>query len=131
MIESPTLLITDDDQAFRETLRDVFAPRGFATMMASDGSETLEIVRHHSVHLLLVDMHMPRLTGLDTIRQLRAAAVQTPCILMSARLDPQTVAAAQHEGVFSVLSKPFSIRTLTALVAEALARVYHWPAPPA
>ena len=67
MVVSPSLLITDDDRDFRETLRDVFEPRGFHTVLASDGVEALEIVRTREIHLVLIDMHMPRLSGMEAI----------------------------------------------------------------
>ena len=70
-IESPSLLITDDDPAFRETLRVVFEPEGYRTLLAGTGEEALDIVRNQEVHLVLLDMHMPRLTGLETLRQVK------------------------------------------------------------
>ena len=77
----PCILITDDDPGFRETLGGVFEPQGFRTLMAADGLEALEIVQREQVHLLLLDMHMPRLTGLETLLRLREWNVQTPSIL--------------------------------------------------
>ena len=124
MIVTPALLITDDDRAFRETLRSVFEPRGFATLLAADGLEALRIVRSHAVHILLLDMHMPQLNGLETIRRLRESAVNVPCILMSAKLDQEVVEAAKEERVFSILSKPFSVATITNLVRDALQQAY-------
>ena len=129
MILHPTLLITDDDRAFRETLRDVFAPRGFETHLAADGVEALQIVRYQPVHVLLLDMHMPQITGLETIRRLRATSIHAPCILMSAQLDPEVVKEANREQVFSVLAKPFSIATITQLVRDALQQAYAWGTP--
>ncbi len=49
---SPTLLITDDDRDFRETLQNVFEPRGFRTLLAGDGKEALDVVQSQDVHLL-------------------------------------------------------------------------------
>ena len=56
----PSILITDDDLDFRETLRFVFEPRGFRTLLAGDGEEALEIMRGEQVHLVLLDVHMPQ-----------------------------------------------------------------------
>lgn len=70
-ILAPSLLITDDDLAFRETLQTVFEPQGFRTLTAADGEEALAIVESQEVHLALLDMHMPKLTGLETIRRLK------------------------------------------------------------
>ena len=91
-LELPSLLITDDDRDFRETLRNVFEPR-FRTLLAGDGEEALDIVRREEVHLLLLDMHMPKLTGLETLRQVKRFKSLLPCILLSARLDDALKAA--------------------------------------
>jgi CheY-like chemotaxis protein len=72
-IHTPRLLITDDDRDFRETLALALSDRGFDTLQAGDGEEALDIVAHQEVHLLLLDMQMPRLSGLDTIERLRGA----------------------------------------------------------
>ena len=79
---TPNLLITDDDLGFRETLRGVLEPHGFRTFMASDGEEALAVVRREEVHLVLLDMHMPRLTGLETLRLLKQIKVMLPCIIL-------------------------------------------------
>ena len=126
MIEVPSILITDDDAAFRETLRDVFAPRGIDTRLAGDGMEALEIVHESRIDLILLDMHMPRLTGLETIRQLRQEDRQIPCILMSARMDENLAEQAEAEAVFSVLSKPMSFTEVTGVVFRALQVTYGW-----
>jgi CheY-like chemotaxis protein len=126
-IVTPSLLITDDDRDFRETLRLVFEPRGFQTFLAADGEEALEIVRSRPVHVVLLDMHMPRLTGLETIRRIKQLARPVPTILMSAALDSQIQREAEEEQVFTVLPKPFSFHTIRDVVRDALARTYHWP----
>ncbi len=86
LMQSPSLLITDDDPSFRETLQVVFEPEGFNTLLASDGEEALEIVRQQEVHLVILDMHMPKLTGLETLRLLKRFRSTLPCILLSAHL---------------------------------------------
>src|SRR4029434_8937396 len=99
-LETPRLLITDDDRDFRATVADVLRSRGFETLEAGDGEEALDIFRHQEVHLLLLDMHMPRLSGLETIHRLRQIRrdeqieleVVVPWILISAALDEQIVA---------------------------------------
>jgi len=128
LADTPSLLITDDDPHFREALRDAFQPRGFRTLLASDGEEALRIVRSREVHLLLLDMHMPKLTGLETVRQVKRVKGLLPCILMSARLDPTIVEQAQREQVFSVLPKPVTLYELTGTVLRALERAYNWHA---
>ena len=125
---TPSLLITDDDRDFRETLRGVFQDRGYRTLLAEDGEEALEIVAREDVHLLLLDMHMPRLTGLETIRRVRQLdlLIQLPCILISAALDSEIVDQAKRENTFSILAKPFRLREITSAVQNALAQSYDW-----
>jgi len=126
LIESPSLLITDDDIEFRQTLRSVFEPQGFQTYLAGDGEEALQIVRDREVHLVLLDMHMPKLTGLETIRLVRQFKSLLPCILMSADLDEFIIQQAEREHVFSVLPKPVTFRQITGAVRRALQQTYNW-----
>jgi CheY-like chemotaxis protein len=126
LITPPNLLITDDDGAFRETLRSVFAPRGFHTLTARDGAEALEIVRQESVHVLLTDMHMPRLNGLETIRRIRECHLILPCILLSAALDDGLMEEARDLQAFTVLRKPVRFAEVTDAVRQALRESYGW-----
>jgi CheY-like chemotaxis protein len=145
---TPRLLITDDDRDFRETIAGVLADRGFETIQAGDGEEALKIVCRHEVHLILLDMQMPRLNGLDTIERIRGVgwALPTtsageqgersaqptlrfpPWILISGALDDQMVARAKAAAVFSVLPKPLRLPDLTGAVANALEQAYGWRA---
>ena len=122
----PSLLIIDDDGAFRETLRAVFAPRGFQTLTAADGDEALEIVENQPVHVLLTDMHMPRLSGLETIRRIRERRLILPCILLSGGLDDGLLEQARGLQAFSVLPKPVRFAELTGVVCRALRVTYGW-----
>src|SRR5687768_4200258 len=112
-VANPSLLITDDDCDFRETLREVFEPRGYRTRMAADGEEALLILRHESIHVAVFDMHMPRLDGLKAVQLLRESRISIPCILLSAALDDQLLAAARRVDMFASLSKPISFREIT------------------
>jgi CheY-like chemotaxis protein len=127
-LETPSLLITDDDRDFRETLRGVFEPRGFRTFLAADGEEALEVLSREPVHLALLDMHMPRLTGLETIRRIRQLPLDVvlPCILISAALDAAIEEEARRQRAFSILSKPVRLRDITGVVQQALIETYDW-----
>jgi DNA-binding response OmpR family regulator len=125
-VEAPRLLITDDDDDLRETLRAAFEPRGFQTLTAADGEEALRIVHSQTVHVVLLDMHMPKLTGLETLRLVKEFRAILPCILMSARLDEAIIEQARRARADLVLSKPFSLRQLTGAVQQALQQSYNW-----
>ena len=122
----PTILITDDDRAFRETLREVFAPRGFDTLLAGDGDEALQIVRHNRIHVVLLDMHMPRRTGLETIQAVREVDAELPCILISGGLDEHLRRQAEAADVFGILEKPVRLDAVTSVVAQAFQRRWDW-----
>ena len=122
----PSLLISDDDLNFRETLESVFTPRGFRILLAGDGEEALHIVRTQEVHLALLDMHMPKLTGLETLRQVKQFKALLPCILMSAHCDELLIEQARSAHAFLVLSKTVTLRQIIGAVWHALERTYHW-----
>ena len=126
LVETPSLLITDDDPGFRETLRVVFEPWRFRMLMAADGEEALRIVHREKVHLVLLDMHMPKLTGLETLRRMKEFRAMLPCILLSAQLDDLVVEQARLAHAHSVLSKSVTVRQITGAVLQALQRTYAW-----
>ena len=128
LLQSPSLLITDDDREFRETLREALEPKGFRTILASDGEEALSIVCTQEVHLVLLDMYMPKLTGLETLRQVRQIRAILPCILLSGQLDDRVIEQARLLQAFSILPKPISLRQITGVVRQALERTYNWHA---
>ena len=121
---SPSLLITDDDRAFRETLREVFQPRGFRTILAADGEEAVEVARSEpELHLVLIDMHMPRLTGIEAIKRIRQHRAGMPCILISGQLDDEIRSSVD---AIRVLDKPVSFQEVTESVHDALRITYPW-----
>lgn len=123
---TPSILITDDDLGFRETLQSMFEPQGFHTWLAGDGEEALDIVRSKEVHLVLLDMHMPKLSGLETLRRVKDFKALLPCILLSADADEALVQQALTARADSVLRKPVTRQRITSVVQQALERTYHW-----
>lgn len=126
MIGTPQLLISDDDRDFRETLRVVFERRGLDTILAANGQEAVEIVRSESIHVVLIDLQMPKLSGIDAIRQIKDLRGYVPCILISAALDESI--EAQAGDAFSMLKKPVSQVEVTQTVFDALFAEYGWQA---
>ena len=118
------MLIVDDDQAFRETLCSIFEPRGFNIFQAECGEQALSIVREKTVDVGMFDFHMPRLSGLETIRQVRIIQPTLPCFLMSAALDDaircEANQLANSAATLQVLAKPISLRMVTSLVLKTL-----------
>ncbi|MBI2480387.1 MAG: response regulator [Planctomycetia bacterium] len=127
-LDIPSMLITDDDRAFRETLGGLFEQRGFHTMLAEDGQEAFEIVQREKIHVVLLDMNMPRLTGLETIRRVKRIFSVVPCILLSADMDDALAEEARQADAFSTHAKPISLPEITRTVSLAMRLTYDWPA---
>ncbi len=123
---TPSLLITDDDRDFRETLRNVFEPRGFHTLTAGDGHEAVSIVQQHDVHLVLFDLQMPGISGIQAAKRVKEHNADLPCILITGALNAEIVAEAEEVPVFSVLAKSIHFGEVTDSVHNALREVYDW-----
>jgi len=123
---SPTLLITDDDHALRESLGSLFEARGFKTLMAADGHQALDLVDCEDIHLVLIDYHMPHMSGLETLRTIKNRQRSMPVILMSARLDDQMSKEVLAADAWSVHPKPLDISRIRSDVSTALRTIYNW-----
>src|SRR5262245_9198125 len=119
-----SILIADDDSNCREALRDIMVAAGFQALLAGSGEEALDIVRDRTVHLLLLDMHMPTLTGLETLMMVRQVRGLLPAILVTGDASETVVRQAYQAHVFSVVPKPVSRHVVLYTVTRALARSY-------
>ncbi len=119
-----SILITDDDPAARETLRNIFEPVGFRTLLAESGEEAIDIVKDQDVHLALMDMHLPRLSGLETMTLVRQIKGLLPMILISAEQDDNLLRKALSAHAFCVLVKPVSKNVIIYVVTKALEKFY-------
>ena len=119
-----SILITDDDAAQRETLRDIFEPVGFRTFLAESGEEAIDIVKDQDVHLALMDMHLPNLSGLETITIFQQIKGVLPTILITAEHDDNLVRKALSAHAFCVLAKPVSRNVVIYVVTRALQKFY-------
>lgn len=122
-----SILITDDDRRCQEALRDIVEPEGFRTLLASSGEEALDIVHQEPVHLLLLDLHLPRLTGLETIQLVRQVNALLPWILVTGDADERVIRQACQARAYSVIPKPVSKHVVLYTVVRALGRFYGNP----
>lgn len=129
-LSSYSILIADDDHSMRSTLRDIFEPRGFRTFLASNGREAIELIDHHELDCLLLDMHMPDLTGLDILRIVRPRRQTLPAIMLTADNSGAVVDQATALKVFTVLFKPVTRELVTSTVQRALVGSQPGPSDP-
>ncbi len=116
-------LIADDDPDFRETLRLVLEPF-LRTVEACCGEEAIDIVHQRRVDIVLVDMHMHVLTGLETVRIVKQYQSTLPCILITADATDELRRDAQVADAYSVLKKPVTRQELVSTVSTALLSAY-------
>jgi CheY-like chemotaxis protein len=126
-----SILVTDDDRGSRDTLAQMLKDRGFSTITATSGEEAIEIVRVETIHLVFFDMHMPRMTGLEALQQVRVFNELLPAILVTADANREVIRQALQAHVYSVLPKPVNKSVLLHTLARALGRAVRKPTPEA
>ena len=127
-----SVLIADDDRGNREALGEVLENKGFRTLLAPDGGRAVELVQVDMVHLVLFDMHMPRLTGLEAFAVIRQTLDRIlPAVLMTADANNDLIRQAFAAQVYSVIPKPVNTNIVLHTLTRALNQVYGPPQSPA
>jgi len=118
----PWILVADDSAENREILSARLAANGYRVLMAADGEEALAVARAEQPDLILLDVMMPKVNGLDVCRRLKADASLPfmPVILVTARGDTQDIVAGLEAGADEYLTKPVDQTALLARVKAAL-----------
>jgi DNA-binding response OmpR family regulator len=110
------ILIVEDNNKFRITLRSLLKAPNYEIFDVETGEEGLQFAKSHSFDLLLVDLVLPGINGLDMLREMRDAGNKFSVILMSAYLTDGIRNKAQEYGVNEFLEKPFEIAELTKII---------------
>jgi CheY-like chemotaxis protein len=116
----PTVLVVDDDRATRHLLAGVLTSAGFRTTAAKDGAEALKRLQNGRVDLMLLDIWMPRMTGLDLLAALRKRKRRVKVIVMTSDDTPETLLQTLREQALEHLRKPVDPLALLRLVREVL-----------
>lgn len=115
------ILVVDDDRTTRHVLSKVLTSAGFTAKVAKDGVEALKLLRTHRFDLLLLDVWMPRMSGLELLAQLRRRKSRPRVVVMTSDDTPETLLKAVREQAFRYVHKPVESRALLETVREALA----------
>lgn len=116
------VLIVDDDAASRRLLDVRLRALGCETVTASDGQDALAAVRQEAPVLMLLDLQMPRMGGVEVLRTLREDGLDFPVIVITAHGSIEAAVEAMKEGAYDFLPKPFDARHLDIVVRKALER---------
>jgi two-component system, OmpR family, KDP operon response regulator KdpE len=124
------VLVVDDEAQITRTLRTALSGNGYNVRTAADGDEALEIMRAWTPDLVITDLSMPNMAGLELCARIRAKS-QVPIIVLSVRGEDKTKVEALDAGADDYVTKPFSLDELLARVRAGLRRAGIAPAPDA
>jgi len=116
----PKILVVDDDRATRHILDQVLTEAGFSTTVAKDGVDALKALRASSYDLLLLDVWMPRMNGLELLARIRKRKTRPRVVVMTSDDAPQTLLEAVRGNTFKYLHKPIDPKALLQTVREVL-----------
>ena len=116
------VLIVEDDQAMAVALRDGFTYEGYAVEVARDGSAGLRLASDKRLDLVILDVMLPKMSGLDVCKQLRSTGNSTPIIMLTARGQEIDKVLGLKTGADDYVTKPFSFLELMARVEAVLRR---------
>ena len=118
------ILVVEDDATLRETLVYNLRAEGYTVLTASDGVQAIDIARRQPLALVLLDLMLPRMDGLEVCRRLRARpeTAQTPILMLTARNEETDKVVGLEIGADDYVTKPFSWNELRARVRAALRR---------
>ncbi|MBM4188344.1 MAG: sigma-54-dependent Fis family transcriptional regulator [Gemmatimonadetes bacterium] len=119
MSQQPSILIVDDESGILDTLRILLRKEGFEVATAQGGKAGLEQIRSGNHDIVLTDVRMPQVSGLDILQAAKEQDAMTPVILMTAQASLQTAVAAVNAGAFYYIQKPFSNDELLAILRRA------------
>jgi DNA-binding NtrC family response regulator len=116
------VLIVDDDAASRELLETRLGALNCVVAMAADGREALSAIRQETPALVLLDLQMPGMDGMEVLRTLRRDGIDLPVIVITAHGSIESAVAAMKEGAYDFILKPFDPKHLEIVVRKALER---------
>jgi two-component system response regulator HydG len=122
MPEPATLLVADDDPGLRESLERTLTREGYRVLLAPDGNAALERLRGGGIDLVLTDLKMPGLTGIEVLRAAKAIAPDVDVILLTAFGTVEEAVRAMKDGAYDFLTKPFQRPQVLKLIRQALER---------
>lgn len=121
MVDGTCILIVDDDRGMAETLSDILEEMGYRTSVTFDGSSAIGMVKGGSFHLVIMDIKMPGLNGVEALKVIKRMQPAMKVVMITAYSSDDLVAEALREGASMVLHKPLNIEKLIDVIPEECA----------
>lgn len=112
------ILVTDDQAGIRKLLIEILRPQGYEVHECADGLQALEFLKSNTVDLMLLDMKMPQMDGITTLKKLKELNIDVKVIFMTAFGELKVTKDAQRLGALDYILKPFDIIQLLELVEK-------------
>ncbi|MCM2358830.1 MAG: PAS domain S-box protein [Geobacteraceae bacterium] len=119
-MSNPMVLIIDDDVNFRKTLADILGVKGYDVMTAGEGVEGIALLRQHPVNLVLIDLGLPDIPGIDLLDRVKTGFPATEAIIMTGNATLDSAIEATNRGAFSYQLKPCAIDQLLLQIKRAM-----------
>ncbi|MBM4306595.1 MAG: sigma-54-dependent Fis family transcriptional regulator [Deltaproteobacteria bacterium] len=116
----PSILIVDDDDVLRETLSDVLKKAEYEVHSVGSGGETLSVLKRNIIDLILLDMKLPDVDGLELLKKIKEFDTEILVIIMTAYSDVQNAVSAMKSGAYHYINKPFDLEELRLLIEKGL-----------
>ena len=114
------ILVVDDDRGMQDVLDIMLSRAGYKVATADDGAVALDIIGKKKFDLVITDLKMPRVDGIDLLKGIKETAPGTAVILLTAFASGETALAAMREGAYDYVEKNFNVEDLLAIVRDAL-----------
>ncbi|MDI6761738.1 MAG: response regulator [Thermodesulfobacteriota bacterium] len=118
-----TILIVDDEKELCKILSDSLSQNHYRVFVAFDGKRALQLVKEEKPDLILLDIKMPRMNGIEVLKKIKKMKKEIVVIMLTAYGTLETARKAMKLGAYDYLTKPFDLFNLKSLVKEALGKV--------
>jgi two-component system response regulator PilR (NtrC family) len=120
MAETAKILVVDDEPSMREFLVILLNKNGFGAHAAASGAEALTLLRQHHFDLIVSDIRMPDLSGLDLLENVKQQDLSVPVVLITAYASPEDAVLAMKNGAYDYITKPFKVDDILSVIKSAL-----------
>ncbi|MCK9174798.1 MAG: sigma-54 dependent transcriptional regulator [Desulforhopalus sp.] len=115
-----SVLLVDDERSMRDFLKILLKKEGFDVRTADDGTQALEMLAERSADLVLSDIRMPGMNGIELLEQVKGLYPGLPVVMVTAFASPDDAVQAMRNGAFDYISKPFNVNELKSVVHAAI-----------
>jgi diguanylate cyclase (GGDEF)-like protein len=119
-MDNPSILIIDDDPSLRKTLSDILRVKGYETVEASDGAEGLSLLKRCKANVVLIDLGLPDMPGIELLGRIKADHPHIEAIILTGNATLDSAIEATNSGAFSFLLKPYDIEQLLLHIRRAV-----------